>query len=146
MVCFVLPLYAFLFYCPFAILTTRGTTNALSSFKLFAGDGNTTPRAADKRVTKHQHSADEIRLHIRKQFWYTGARQAEGYGNRLSYKLTTQSGVTECWNFERYGPWEMIQYVLRVTSFVILNRPSLFTVSENGTSVETVAYITLLFL
>ena len=94
MVCFVLPLCAFLFYCPFTILTTRGTTHALSSFKRFAGDGNTTPRTADKRNIKHHCSADEVQLHLRKQFLYTGAREAEGYGNRLSYKLTTQTGVT----------------------------------------------------
>jgi len=75
MVCFVRPLCAFLFYCPFTILTTRGTTNALSSFKRFAGDGNTTPRAADKRVIKHHCSAREVQLHLRKQFWHTGARQ-----------------------------------------------------------------------
>ena len=94
MVCFVLPLCAFLFYCPFTILTTRGTTNALPSFKRFAGDGNTTPRAADKRVIKQHCSADEVQLHLLKQFRYTGSRQAEGYGNRLSYRLTTQTGVT----------------------------------------------------
>ena len=94
MVCFVLPLCAFLFYCPFTILTTRETTNALPPFKRFAGDGNTTPRAADKRVIKHQCSADQVQLQLWKELWYMGARQTEEYGNRLSYRLTTQQWHT----------------------------------------------------
>jgi len=90
MVCFVLPLCAFLFYCPFTIFTTRGTTYALPPFKRFAGDGNTTPRAADKRVIKHQYSADEVQLNLRKQFWYTGARQKDmwtGFRTSLPRRL-----------------------------------------------------------
>jgi len=90
MVCFVLPLCAFLFYCPFTIFTTRGTTYALPPFKRFAGDGNTTPRTADKRVIKHQYPADEVQLHLRKQFWYRGARQKDmstGFRTSLPRRL-----------------------------------------------------------